>query len=210
MDRRTALGALAGAAATAAGCNFVDPEPTGGEETPPPPAADPDREVADSVPESRQFSPSATADGGLTLEALGWHGHDRVRYAPEDGDGFEFYEPPEGWVLAYDFALSNRGEEPLDAVTDYEFVLRVDGAEYDHRHALGDGVSLSQVNQPDGGAEIRRLTWYSELDPGERQRLQLVFEPSKLPDVAHYLVWYHDGPIEGAEAPAYLLPEGSG
>jgi hypothetical protein len=208
VDRRTALTVLAGAAAATAGCGFVEPEPTGGgEETPPPPAEDPDRQVADSVPASRRFSPAATADSGLTLEALGWHGHDRVRYAPDDGDGFKFYEPPEGWVLAYDFALSNRGEEPLDAVTDYGFVLRVDGAEYDHRHALGD-VSLSQVNQPDGEAEIRRLTWYSELDPGERKRLQLVFEASKAPDAAHYLVWYHGGQIEGADAPAYLLPEG--
>ena len=205
LDRRTTLVALA---AATAGCGFLEPRSTdGGEETPPPPGADPDRPVADSVPDARSFGRSATAASGLATEALGWHGHDRVRYAPENADGFEVYEP-DGWLVAYDFALENRGEEPLEAVTDYEFVLRVDGEEYDHRHELGDGIALSQVNQPDDEPEIERLTWYSELEPGERRELQLVFEPARRPDAPHYLVWYHDGPIEGAEAPAYLLPPG--
>jgi len=152
------------------------------------PDEDPDRPVAESVPDSRLFAPSTAATSGLRLEVLGRHGHDRVRCAPADGDGLEFYEPDDR-VAAYDFVLENRGEESLDAVTDYEFVRRADGNEYDHRHGLGDGIELSQVDQPEDEPEIERLPWRSGLEPGERRELQLVFEPPTVPDAAHYPAW---------------------
>lgn len=206
MDRRTALSVLTGVAAAVAGCQFVDPRPTDGQEaTPPAPANDPEREVAETVPDDRVFSPTASAASGLTLAAVGWHAHDRVRYSPDDGDGFEYYEP-DGRIVAYDFTLANRDAEPLEAVTDYEFVLRVDGDEYDHRHELGDDIDFAQVNQPADEPEIRRLTWHSDLEPGEREALQLLFEVDRHPEVPHYLVWYHDEPVEGSDAPAYVLP----
>ncbi len=150
------------------------------------------------------FSPTARGADGHTLTVERWFALPSVRYRTDGSH--ERVEPFADRFVGYDFRLENVGNEPLDSLPDTEFTLRVAGETFDHVHALRGEVAFSRTDQPDGEPEIRPLTWYETLEPGESARLQLVFDVPAFPEFRHYLAWDHRVAVEGRTEPAFLHP----
>jgi hypothetical protein len=202
VGRRELLRSLAlGATAVAAGCGAEDgpvtPEPS------PEPTASPTRtRQPGPSPAARVLGASATAADGTRVTARRWTTFDRVEYETADGSGT--VEPQRGRFLAYDFTITNTGEERLSAVRDSVFRLRFAGRDYRHVHDLR-GVAFEAAVAGEG-PRIRPLDWYDGLDPGASVRLQLVFDVPHRPRFRHYLAWDHPTAVADVERTVFLWP----
>jgi len=215
MRRRSALAAIAAAGASVlAGCSLdreevhddkptVEPSnattarsPTAtgtpAEETP----------LAGDVPTDRVVDGAAVSENDVAVTADRWFGLEELRY--RDGDEHATVSTDEGWFVAWEFTIRNRGDERVDSLPDGVFELGVDGERYVHVHEFPGEVQFSQIDQPESEPQIRELAWYEGLDPGEAVSLQLVYEAPVRPEYRHYLVWDHEASVDGSEDPVYL------
>lgn len=144
------------------------------------------------------------AADGYALTAERWFALDAVRY--ETDDGHDTVEPFEDVFVGYDFRLANEGDETLDPIPDSELTLRVSGESFEHVHALRGEIEFSRADQPENEPNIRPLSWYDSLAPGDSTRIQLVFDVSAFSAFRHYLAWDHATPVEGSDESAYVYP----
>lgn len=201
MRRRTLL---AGLGAALAGCTGGEANTTSSPTGTPidTPARTPN---PGSVPPSRTVPGAAVADDGTAVTARRRFSLSEVRYLTIDS-GPTTIEPRRDLFVGYDFVVENRGDDRLPAMPDTAFRLRLAGSTFEHVHALRGTVAFADVDQPDDEPEIRPLSWYEGLAPGESVDLQLVFDAVAAPDYRHYLEWDHSTPVDGADAPVYLYP----
>lgn len=214
MRRRAFLHALGGAGAGAiAGCAADGDgggEPEVSERSPrgtptAPPGTSTGTPKRGGVPEDRVVTGEAVSSDELGVRADRWFGLERLRY--REGGETRTVTADDGWFVAYEFTVRNRGQSGVGSLPDHQFHLWVDGETYAHVHEFPGGVPFDALDQPPDQPTIRPIGWYSGLDAGDSASLQLVFAPPLRRDYRHYLEWDHDTAIEGADEPVYLLGE---
>jgi len=199
--RRAFLSSVVAGTALVAGCGSREPDSPGTT-----PDRSPGERTTTPIPDARTFDGAAVTDSGVAVDATWWAGFDRLRYRSDGGD-LAHVTPDRGWFLALTFEVANRSDERQGALPESEFHLRLDGQRYEHIHSLSGDIAFDQLAQPDDQPPVRELRWYRSLAPGQSVSLQLVFETPNTLDGTPYLVWNHDGRVEGGDTPAYLVGE---